>query len=205
MTNDVATDDGRARVQCEDIANERIGFTVNGDHVGDLDDPILVGFGKNTWKNSSTLRRSAQIHDFNRQQSKQSAPLRPAHSMSKPSIRKGATSAHCPSGECDFTRVQATSTSIWHLRISLYDNFKNIIWIKIVFEMIEYLETGCTALWRSRICHGPGESSIQLQPTMSASIMYLIMMTRKSNVIQSAIEYQSNVLQYRISKSMLDS
>ena len=77
--------------------------------------------------------------------------------------------------------------------------------IKIVFEMIEYLETGCTALWRSRICHGPGESSIQLQPTMSASIMYLIMMTRKSNVIQSAIEYQSNVLQYRISKSMLDS
>ncbi len=48
MAQNLAADDRCARVQGEDVADERLRFTVSGHHVCNLNDTILIRF----WKDS---------------------------------------------------------------------------------------------------------------------------------------------------------
>ena len=49
MTQNLAADDRRARVQGEDIADEGLGIDVNGHYVGNLNNTIVIRFRKDSW------------------------------------------------------------------------------------------------------------------------------------------------------------
>ena len=126
-------------------------------------------------------------------------PLRPAHSISKLNILNGATSAHSPSGAWEMRSFQAMSTSIWHLMASVtnskqVNNFKSI-----VCNRNRYLETTLTSEW-GRIRHLPAGNSIQLQPTMSESTMYL---GQSSNQYSVPIDLNRSIPDFKINVGLV--